>query len=139
MLLINDKGNIIGYNKTIDTKPAPFVSKTATWTGSDWQYNDTKEFVPEFFNMNAIDCFQLHSYIMSLISPEPGIKVKEKSKDITVLIPSFGYQQQGTTEQINIITKKEQKSLKTALKTASGFGGSNSAMILVKNVEYVRN
>ena len=90
MLLINDKGNIIGYNKTLDTKPAPFVSKTATWTGSDWQYNDTKECVPDFFNMNAIDCFQLHSYIMSLISPEPGIKVKEKSKDITVLIPSFG-------------------------------------------------
>ena len=56
-----------------------------------------------------------------------------------VLIPSFGYQQQGTTQQINIITKKEQKSLKTALKTASGFGGSNSAMILVKNSVDVRN
>lgn len=56
-----------------------------------------------------------------------------------VLIPSFGYQQQGTTQQINIITKKETKTLKTALKTASGFGGSNSAMILVKNVDHVRN
>ncbi|MEG1377362.1 MAG: beta-ketoacyl synthase N-terminal-like domain-containing protein, partial [Myroides sp.] len=56
-----------------------------------------------------------------------------------VLIPSFGYQQQGTTQQINIITKKESKALKTALKTASGFGGSNSAMILVKNVDHVRN
>ena len=56
-----------------------------------------------------------------------------------VLIPSFGYQQQGTTQQINIITKKESKALKTALKTASGFGGSNSAMILIKNEDHVRN
>ena len=56
-----------------------------------------------------------------------------------VLIPSFGYQQQGTTQQINIITKKESKALKTALKTASGFGGSNSAMILIKKEDHVRN
>ena len=50
-----------------------------------------------------------------------------------VLIPSFGYQNQGSTEKINIITEIEKKPLKIALKTASGFGGSNSAMVLVKN------
>ena len=59
MLLINDKGNIIGYNKTLDTKPAPFVSKTATWTGSDWQYNDTKECVPDakIYNCRHLSCW----------------------------------------------------------------------------------
>lgn len=49
-----------------------------------------------------------------------------------VLIPSFGYQNQGTTEKINIIAQQQQKPLKKALKTASGFGGSNSAMVLIK-------
>lgn len=49
-----------------------------------------------------------------------------------VLIPSFGYHNQGTTEKINIITQQQQKPLNTALKTASGFGGSNSAMVLIK-------
>lgn len=90
MIITNDEGYIVGFNSMLDTKPAPFISKTARWTGSAWQYNDKQEDTPSFFDVNAIDCFQLHSYIMSLISPEPGDITKEKSKDITVLIPSFG-------------------------------------------------
>lgn len=49
------------------------------------------------------------------------------------LIASFGYENQGTTQSLNIIKAKQEKSLKTALKTASGFGGSNSAMVFIKN------
>lgn len=48
------------------------------------------------------------------------------------LISSFGFDEQGTTEHINIIRKTEEKELKRFLKTASGFGGSNIATVFEK-------
>ncbi len=49
-----------------------------------------------------------------------------------VLIPSLGFENQGTTYPVNIIKTAERKELKTFLKTASGFGGSNIATIFEK-------
>lgn len=49
-----------------------------------------------------------------------------------ILITSFGFEEQGTTEKVNIIKNTEQKELKTFLKTASGFGGSNIATVFEK-------
>ncbi len=46
-----------------------------------------------------------------------------------VLIPSLGYQNSGVSEQLNIITQTEKKEINTSLKTASGFGGCNAAVI----------
>lgn len=48
------------------------------------------------------------------------------------LIPSLGYQQSGVTMPLNIIRKAESKPLKTFLKTASGFGGCNAAIVMQK-------
>lgn len=48
------------------------------------------------------------------------------------LIPSFGFEEQGTTQSVNIIKNTEQKELKNFLKTASGFGGSNIATVFEK-------
>ena len=48
------------------------------------------------------------------------------------LIASLGYKSQGTTEKLNIITQTTEKKLQIAVKTASGFGGSNSALVLIK-------
>lgn len=56
-----------------------------------------------------------------------------ESLKTNTLVPSLGFKEQGTTQSINIITKQEQKPLKAILKTASGFGGSNSAMVFTKN------
>lgn len=50
-----------------------------------------------------------------------------------VLVPSLGYETQGTSQALNIIATKTTKELNVALKTASGFGGSNSAMVFIKN------
>lgn len=50
-----------------------------------------------------------------------------------MLVASLGYESPGTTQPLNIIMKPEKRLLKTVLKTASGFGGSNSAMVLIKN------
>lgn len=48
------------------------------------------------------------------------------------LIPSFGFDEQGTTQSVNIIKNIQQKELKNFLKTASGFGGSNIATVFEK-------
>lgn len=49
-----------------------------------------------------------------------------------ILIPSYGFENQGTTHPVNIIRKPEKKELKTFLKTASGFGGCNIATVFEK-------
>jgi 3-oxoacyl-[acyl-carrier-protein] synthase-1 len=48
------------------------------------------------------------------------------------LIPSAGFESLGVTKQVNVIKKTESRVLKTCLKTASGFGGCNAAIILKK-------
>ncbi len=49
------------------------------------------------------------------------------------LLPNFNFTQKGTSKKLNIITQLKQKSLKNVLKTASGFGGCNFAMLLKKH------
>jgi 3-oxoacyl-[acyl-carrier-protein] synthase I len=48
------------------------------------------------------------------------------------LIPTAGFESLGVTQTVNVIKKKESRVLKTCLKTASGFGGCNAAIILKK-------
>ncbi len=48
------------------------------------------------------------------------------------LIPTMGFENLGVTEKINVISKVEEKTLNTCLKTASGFGGCNAAVYYSK-------
>ncbi|MBA4058456.1 MAG: hypothetical protein C0490_27305 [Marivirga sp.] len=48
------------------------------------------------------------------------------------LIPSKGFERLGVSKDLNIIKSTESKPLKICLKTASGFGGCNAAIILQK-------
>ena len=48
------------------------------------------------------------------------------------LYKSLGYETSGVTQPINVITKTTQKPLQTFLKTASGFGGCNTAILFQK-------
>ncbi len=48
------------------------------------------------------------------------------------LYPSLNFEELGVSKPLNIIQKLENKELQTALKTASGFGGCNLALILKK-------
>jgi 3-oxoacyl-[acyl-carrier-protein] synthase-1 len=48
------------------------------------------------------------------------------------LIKSYGFDSQGTSEPVNMIRETTSKELKTFLKTAAGFGGSNIATIFKK-------
>ena len=48
------------------------------------------------------------------------------------LIPTAGFESAGVTQTVNVIKKRESRVLRTCLKTASGFGGCNAAIILQK-------
>jgi 3-oxoacyl-[acyl-carrier-protein] synthase-1 len=48
------------------------------------------------------------------------------------LVPSIGFKEIGTTVVLNVVTKPVHKNLNIGLKTASGFGGGNTALILKK-------
>lgn len=50
-----------------------------------------------------------------------------------LLLPTPGYSRPGTTKTVNVISEKKNGRYKTCLKTASGFGGCNAAIILQKN------
>jgi len=54
------------------------------------------------------------------------------SLDRNILFTSLGFSELGVSEKLNIITKTTPKKLKTFLKTASGFGGCNTAAIFQK-------
>jgi 3-oxoacyl-[acyl-carrier-protein] synthase-1 len=46
-----------------------------------------------------------------------------------ILLPSLGFENSGVSEPLNIITQTENRVVDTSLKTASGFGGCNAAVI----------
>ncbi len=56
-----------------------------------------------------------------------------KSMEESTLIKSAGFNKIGVTEHLNIIMKTENKNINKALKTASGFGGCNAAVIFEKD------
>ena len=49
-----------------------------------------------------------------------------------MLIKSYGFENPGTVKEINVINKTKSAQLNTVLKTASGFGGSNAAILFRK-------
>jgi 3-oxoacyl-[acyl-carrier-protein] synthase-1 len=48
------------------------------------------------------------------------------------LVPSRGFEHGGVSQPLNVVTQAVSQSLNTCLKTASGFGGCNAAIILTK-------
>lgn len=49
-----------------------------------------------------------------------------------LILPSLGYKENGVSKPINICTSLQKKQIFYALKTASGFGGCNAAMVFGK-------
>lgn len=50
-----------------------------------------------------------------------------------ILLPCLGYATPGVSRPLNVITSPERKPLNTFLKTSSGFGGCNAAIVLEKH------
>jgi len=49
-----------------------------------------------------------------------------------LILPTVGYQHIGVTSPINVSTSLHNASLKNCIKTASGFGGCNAAVVFSK-------
>jgi 3-oxoacyl-[acyl-carrier-protein] synthase-1 len=108
-----------------------FISAHGTATA----YNDEME--AKAFNLMKLDKVPLNSLkgyyghtlgaagILETILSAESLKHNE-------LIPTAGFDQVGVTQPVNVIKKREHRPLKTCLKTASGFGGCNAAVILQK-------
>ena len=58
-----------------------------------------------------------------------------ESLNNNTLIASKGYDELGVSEKINVIKETKKKELTTFLKTASGFGGCNTAVIFKKAMD----
>lgn len=50
----------------------------------------------------------------------------------SVIIPSLGYSESGVSTPVNVLSSLTKKTIKHALKTASGFGGCNAAIVFSK-------
>jgi 3-oxoacyl-[acyl-carrier-protein] synthase-1 len=49
-----------------------------------------------------------------------------------VVLPTLGYTEPGTTKSVNVLNSLKKGNIKNCLKTASGFGGCNAAIVLQK-------
>lgn len=93
MLLLNKEGYIIGINMKPDSKPSPLPIDGTKWNGTEWVYPPTVQLqemqVPTVYKDEPMNAYQLLIKIQDAVHPHCGTKIKEKSDDITVLIPSY--------------------------------------------------
>jgi len=146
---INDANHISGPSRTgeglylsiqkameeakITSDKIDFVSAHGTAT----LYNDEMESIA--FQRSGLDQTPINSFkgyyghTLGAAGLLETIISMECMKQNTYL-PSFGFEILGVSQPMNIIKKIKNQPMNTVLKTASGFGGSNSAMILRKQI-----
>ncbi|SDL55777.1 beta-ketoacyl synthase N-terminal-like domain-containing protein [Chryseobacterium taihuense] len=144
---INDANHISGPSRTgdglfasiknalkeasISAQQIDFISAHGTAT----IYNDEMEAVA--FNrtnlqnvpLNSLKAYYGHclgasGLLESIISMESALR--------NTLIPSKNFEEIGTSQSLNIIKENQPAKIKYVLKTASGFGGCNAAIVLEK-------
>lgn len=103
--------------------------------GTATNYNDEMESIAfsrhEMLDipMNSLKAFYGHTLgaagiIESIISMQ---SIRE-----SVLIKSLGFKEQGTSHKLNLLKENQATEVKCILKTASGFGGCNAALMIKK-------
>lgn len=144
---INDANHISGPSRTgeglfrsmesafkeanISAEDIGFISAHGTAT----LYNDEMEAIA--FNRKEMGTTPLHSlkgyygHTLGASGLLETVIAMESAKQ-NQLIPSFGFDELGVSQSVNIIRKLEAKEIKYFLKTASGFGGCNTAVIFEK-------
>lgn len=144
---INDANHISGPSRTgeglfrsiesalaeakINAKQIDYISAHGTATS----FNDEMEAIAfnrlglENVPVNSLKGFYGHTLGASgLLETVIGIESVLESK----LFISLGYDEMGMSQPINIIEKNEDKEMNYFLKTASGFGGCNTAVLFEK-------
>lgn len=142
---INDANHISGPSRTgeglfrsvlnamkesqLSANDIDFISAHGTAT----IYNDEMEAIA--FNRAEMQEIPLHSlkgfygHTLGAAGLLETIIAMEGAKN-SVLIPSKNYQESGVSQSINVIQENQTKKIHYILKTASGFGGCNAALVL---------
>lgn len=145
--LSNDANHISGPSRTgeelamavknaikesaIEQSAIDFISAHGTAT----KYNDEME--AKAFNhvgLSRVPLNSLKGYFGHTLGAA-GIVEAIISKHALVhdeLLPTFGFQELGVSQPLNILKEIEYKKMTTCLKTASGFGGCNAAIVMNK-------
>ncbi len=103
--------------------------------GTATDYNDEMEAIA--FSRAGLESVPLNSYKGYLGHTLGAAGVIEaaislRSMKMNMLFRSAGYEHHGVTKKISVIKENMEKEINTCLKTASGFGGSNAAVIFQK-------
>lgn len=144
---VNDANHISGPSRTGDglyasirtamaeAKVTPEQIDFISAHGTATLYNDEMESIA-FSRMNLQPiplnsmkgyyghCLGASGLLESIISMESALH--------GTLIPSKNFEEMGVSEPLNIITENQQAEIRYILKTASGFGGCNAAVVLEK-------
>jgi len=103
--------------------------------GTATNYNDEMESVA-FSRLNMLDVplNSLKGYYGHTLGASGLLEsiIGIESLNNKTLVPSLGYDELGVSKPLNIIKDIERKNLNIFLKTASGFGGCNTAIIIKK-------
>jgi len=145
--LSNDANHISGPSRTgeelvfavkqameesrIQQSEIDFISAHGTAT----IYNDEMEAKAfSLMGMNEIPLNSLKGYFGHTLGAAGVAEVAMSAQSLLMdeLIPSKGFDSLGVSQPVNVIKHFEKRALKTCLKTASGFGGCNAAIILQK-------
>lgn len=142
---INDANHISGPSRTgeglfrsvmnamkesqLSANDIQFISAHGTAT----VYNDEMEAIA--FNRAEMQNIPLHSlkgfygHTLGAAGLLESI-IAMKSAKHSLLIPSKNYRESGVSQELNIITENKPQKIQYILKTASGFGGCNAALVL---------
>lgn len=115
----------------LSTDNIDFISAHGTAT----PYNDEME--AKAINLSQLQSVPLHSlkgYYGHTLGAAGLIEsiISIQSLKQGLLLPTPGYKESGVTQQVNVITESRSIQGKNFLKTASGFGGCNAAVIFGK-------
>ena len=110
----------------------PIKKKNLTSLGD---YNDEMEAIA--FSRAGLESVPLNSYkgyIGHTLGAAGVIEaaISLRSMKMNMLFRSAGYDHHGVSKSIHVIKENIEKEVSTCLKTGSGFGGSNAAVILQK-------
>ncbi len=119
--------DVIKGNEDID-----FISAHGTATS----YNDDMESIAlKRNNLNTTPVNSFKGYVGHTLGAAGIIEsiFCFESMRNNLLVQSLGFKNHGTVKKINIITETKAARINRVLKTASGFGGSNAAILFMKS------
>lgn len=114
-----------------DSQVLDFISAHGTAT----EYNDEMEAIAlDRLGLNHVPVNSLKGYFGHTLGASGLLEavISFESARKGILYPSLGFETSGVSREIHVIRQPEKKAVRYFMKTASGFGGCNTAVIFEK-------